>query len=110
GRPPGCREGADVGVDVERQKLRFVAHGRGARRDVPHDLGHAIQVESPEYGASKMESTARRVAASDTSLESQLDSLSLEQALIDFEHANARVIDLTPRLLEASDECIECKE
>jgi predicted nucleic acid-binding Zn-ribbon protein len=57
-----------------------------------------------------MESTARRVAASDTSLESQLDSLSLEQALIDFERANARVIDLTQRLLEASDEVIELKE
>jgi hypothetical protein len=58
-----------------------------------------------------MESTARRVAeGSDTSLESQLDSLSLEQALIDFERANARVIDLTQRLLEASDEVIELKE
>ena len=37
-----------------------------------------------------MESTARRIAeSSDTSLDGQLDSLSLEQALIDFERANA---------------------
>lgn len=58
-----------------------------------------------------MESTARRVAeGSDTSFESQLDRLSLEQSLIDFERANARVIDLTQRLLEASDEIIEVKE
>ena len=58
-----------------------------------------------------MESTARRIAeSSDTSLDGQLDSLSLEQALIDFERANARVVDLTQRLLEASDEAIELKE
>ncbi|MDQ6852399.1 MAG: hypothetical protein M3046_01705 [Actinomycetota bacterium] len=57
-----------------------------------------------------MESTARRIAASsDTSLDGQIDSLSLEQALLDFERANARVIDLTQRLLEASDELIELK-
>ena len=42
-----------------------------------------------------MESTARRIAASsDTSLDGQIDSLSLEQALLDFERANARVIEL----------------
>jgi hypothetical protein len=58
-----------------------------------------------------MESTARRIAeSSDTNLDGQLDSLSLEQALIDFERANARVIDLTQRLLEASGEVIELKE
>lgn len=56
-----------------------------------------------------MESTARRVENADTSLDSQLDTLSLEQALLDFERANARVIDLTNRLLEASDELIELK-
>lgn len=58
-----------------------------------------------------MESTAGRIAeSSDTSLDGQLDNLSLEQALIDCERANARVIDLTQRLLEASDEIIELKE
>jgi hypothetical protein len=57
-----------------------------------------------------MESTARRIAeGSDTSLDDQIDSLSLEQALLDFERANARVIDLTQRLLEASDELLELK-
>jgi chromosome segregation ATPase len=58
-----------------------------------------------------MDSTARQIAeSSDTSLDGQLDTLSLEQALIDFERANARIIDLTQRLLEASDEIIELKE
>lgn len=56
-----------------------------------------------------MESTARSVESSDASLDGQLDSLSLEQALLDFERANARVIDLTRRLLEASDELVELK-
>ena len=34
-------------------------------------------------------------------VQGELDGLSLTQALIDFEIANARVIDLTGRLLEA---------
>ena len=38
-----------------------------------------------------------------------LDRLSLEQALTDFEVANARVIDLTKRLVEASDELIRLR-
>lgn len=37
-----------------------------------------------------------------TPLEKELDELSLTQALRDFEVANARVIDLTTRLLEAN--------
>ena len=36
----------------------------------------------------------------DTSLTEDLDRLSLEQALLDFEVANARVLDLTTRLIE----------
>jgi exonuclease VII small subunit len=56
-----------------------------------------------------METTARSVESSDTSLDGQLGSLSLEQALLDFERANARVIDLTQRLLETSDQLVELK-
>jgi exonuclease VII small subunit len=37
-------------------------------------------------------------------LDREMDRLSLEQALRDFEIANARVIDLTRRLLEANDQ------
>ena len=37
-------------------------------------------------------------------LEETLDRISLRQALVDFEVANARVIDLTARLLEAQQE------
>lgn len=35
-------------------------------------------------------------------LQEEMDALSLEQALLDFEVANARVLDLTQRLLEAT--------
>ncbi|MGH2706065.1 MAG: hypothetical protein ACRDJ4_13530 [Actinomycetota bacterium] len=35
-------------------------------------------------------------------LERELDRLSLHQALLDFEIANARVVDLTERLVESS--------
>ena len=39
-----------------------------------------------------------------TDLSRELDRLSLTQALLDFEVANARVTDLTQRLIEASNE------
>lgn len=38
-----------------------------------------------------------------------LDDISLEQALIDFEVANARVIDLTARLTSLSKELLQAK-
>lgn len=38
-----------------------------------------------------------------------LDSISLEQALIDFEVANARVIDLTARLTSLSRELLQAR-
>jgi chromosome segregation ATPase len=57
-----------------------------------------------------MESITQNVESTESSLDGQLDSISLEQALLDFERANARVIDLTQRLLEASDELLELKE
>ena len=37
-------------------------------------------------------------------LQSEMDQLSLSQALVDFEVANARVLDLTRRLMEAHGE------
>ena len=42
------------------------------------------------------------VPGGETSLQHDLDGLSLEQALLDFEVANARVMDLTRRLVEAT--------
>jgi hypothetical protein len=38
----------------------------------------------------------------DASLQAQMDGLSLEQALLDFEVANARVLDLTRRLVDST--------
>jgi hypothetical protein len=40
----------------------------------------------------------------------ELDRLSLSQALLDFEVANARVADLTQRLIEASNEIAALRE
>jgi hypothetical protein len=42
----------------------------------------------------------------DASLREEIDRLSLEQALRDFEVANARVIDLTQRLISANDKVV----
>ena len=44
-----------------------------------------------------------------TDLNSELDRLSLTQALLDFEVANARVTDLTQRLMDAADEIAALK-
>lgn len=41
-----------------------------------------------------------------TSLQGEIDRLSLEQALRDFEIANARVIDLTQRLISANEKAL----
>jgi hypothetical protein len=43
---------------------------------------------------------------SESPLPSLLDQISLEAALLDFEVANARVVDLTKRLVEATDDLI----
>ena len=43
----------------------------------------------------------------DASLREEIDRLSLEQALRDFEVANARVVDLTQRLISANDKVVD---
>lgn len=53
--------------------------------------------------------TARVAREAPGPLPTRLDQLSLEQALLDFEVANARVVDLTKRLVEASDELIRLR-
>ena len=45
----------------------------------------------------------------DSGLQESIDRLSLEQALLDFEVANARVLDLTHRLVEATRTITELK-
>jgi predicted nucleic acid-binding Zn-ribbon protein len=49
-------------------------------------------------------SSETRTDESTSSLGAEIDRLSLEQALRDFEVANARVVDLTRRLLEANEQ------
>ena len=54
-------------------------------------------------GGDATDATERTMAASSRNeLVRRLDALSLQQALIDFELANARVLDLTARLVEAT--------
>lgn len=43
----------------------------------------------------------------DAALREEIDRLSLEQALRDFEVANARVVDLTQRLISANDKAVD---
>ncbi len=47
---------------------------------------------------------------SPTELERELDRLSLTQALRDFEVANARVLDLTQRLIAASNDLVAVRQ
>lgn len=47
---------------------------------------------------------------SPTELERELDRLSLTQALRDFEVANARVMDLTQRLIAASNDLVAVRQ
>jgi hypothetical protein len=46
-------------------------------------------------------------AGGDAQLERELDRLSLEQAVRDFEIANSRVVDLTQRLISANQHIVE---
>jgi hypothetical protein len=59
-----------------------------------------------------MDSTVSSAAgeAGTAELERELDRLSLEQALRDFEVANARAIDLTERLVDLSKEITSLRE
>jgi uncharacterized protein (DUF3084 family) len=45
--------------------------------------------------------------APNPALESEMNALSLERALVDFEIANARVLDLTQRLVESTSMVVE---
>jgi hypothetical protein len=53
--------------------------------------------------------TAGRAVAPAYQPAGRLDQISLEQTLLDFEIANARVVDLTKRLVEATDELIRLR-
>ena len=62
-----------------------------------------------EGGAAPSDGEAESTSGS-VGFEGQMDRLSLEQALRDFEIANGRVIDLTRRLLEANDQIHDLKQ
>jgi hypothetical protein len=53
---------------------------------------------------------ASRALTATPPLPDRLDQISLEQALLDFDIANARVVDLTKRLVEATDELFRMRQ
>jgi hypothetical protein len=58
----------------------------------------------------KQRATSGVLAVTDSQLESELDRLSLMQAVRDFEIANARVVDLTQRLISANQRIVELQK
>jgi len=67
--------------------------------------------QAPSVGAgtdARVDRMGERASESDstveTDLDRELDAISLNQALVDFEVANERVIDLTRRLMESYEE------
>ena len=100
-------------------KIRPSVHGRPEPapmpaadvRDVLDVLDGAVEVGTAPAlvsnvvaltGARDMRPVASTDALAAVELQWAMDRLSLEQALIDFEVANARVLDLTARLVEAN--------
>lgn len=63
--------------------------------------GYAAATEPPHGEASVVGATGEETEGR---LRDDLDRLSLERALLDFDRANARVIDLTHRYVEATEE------
>jgi hypothetical protein len=57
----------------------------------------------------EMTAEDQRTDEAPTPLTEAMHALSLEQALIDFEIANARVVDLTQRLVEATEQAAELR-
>jgi hypothetical protein len=55
------------------------------------------------------DTTAPEATATGESFAQRVDRLSLEQALVDFEVANARVLDLTHRLTELNRELLDLR-
>src|SRR2546423_1679543 len=78
--------------------VHLVQDRRGACRDVPHPDG-ATTGMTHATGGMTMESEAP--PRSGDPFQEEMDELSLRQALVDFDVANARVVDLTQRLVEA---------
>ncbi|HEY5335761.1 MAG TPA: hypothetical protein VIJ71_07040 [Mycobacteriales bacterium] len=55
------------------------------------------------------EPTEETALKEETTLKEEIDRLSLEQALRDFEIANARVVDLTQRLISSNDKVLSIR-
>lgn len=65
------------------------------------DLVGNVAASEPSFVAATP-ATVGEPGRNGSELERQIDALSLNQALLDFELANARVLDLTARLVEAN--------
>ena len=79
-------------------------HNDSHTSSAPAHIGHASQeTTQPAHAtADGTQSTSEAQPVSQSLIGRQIDALSLTQALLDFEMANARVLDLTARLVEAN--------
>ncbi len=73
-------------------------------------MGESANLTNVAEGGAEASGRAAGSTPGPSGFEGQMDRLSLEQALRDFEVANGRVIDLTRRLLEANDQIRDLKE
>ena len=82
--------------------------GKAAKVDnasTPVEVAEDAPVDEAEVGSDDHPN-----AASGEDLEREMDRLSLEQAVRDFEIANTRVIDLTQRLISATGRSVELQQ
>ena len=75
----------------------------------PPPVKAAKATKSPTAAAPAAASGPGGGTASDADLAATLDGLNLEQALLDFATANARVLDLTRRLCTLNEELVELR-
>ena len=80
------------------------AHGPKGHSPVPTAQHDAAAVRPADVDTLSPGSGQRNGSDERSEFERHLDSISLQRALIDFDVANARVIDLTHRYVEATEE------
>jgi hypothetical protein len=87
---------------VEPTKVAAKAGTKANRAASPAGPANETPTEVPEDSADK--------SLDEGELEREMDRLSLEQAVRDFEIANARVVDLTQRLISSSERAVQLQQ
>ncbi len=97
---PSPSPSASVSVSAVASAAESLENGSDEESGVDGGLGSSPS--SAPIGASRLSLVTPKSIGEQHALSEQLDRLSLEQALLDVEVANARVLDLTARLVEAN--------